>query len=96
MARSTSQASEVYLPLRRHKEDRAKMSRTGTPSRRREKLPYVIELWHTNGSATVERVLARALNALLAREIFKAAKDEHPERRVTLRKGSRIVGDSWR
>lgn len=94
MAHSTSQASDSYLPSRRSKEGRAKMSRTGTPSRRREKLPYVIELWHATGSAAVERVLARALNAQLAREIFKAAKDEHPERRVTLRKGSRIVADS--
>jgi hypothetical protein len=39
-------------------------------------------------------VLARAVNAQLAREIFKAAQGEHPERRITLRRGRRIVADS--
>jgi len=42
----------------------------------------------------VERVLARALNAQLARAIFNAAKGEYPERRITLCKGSRIIADT--
>ena len=42
----------------------------------------------------VERVLARAATAELARAIFKAARSEHPQRRVTLRRGNRILADS--
>ena len=70
------------------------MPRTGTPSRSKEELPYRVELWHADGRDDVEQVLARALNAQLAREIFKAAKGEHPERRITLRKGNQIIADS--
>ena len=70
------------------------MSRTGTPSGPKEELPYTIELWRSDSSAVVERVLARAANAQLARAILKAAQDEHPERRITLRRGNRIVADS--
>jgi hypothetical protein len=74
-------------------QDKAKTTRTGTPSRPPEELPYRIELWNA-GRGAVERVLARAVNAQLARAIFQAAKGEHPERRITLRKGNRIVADS--
>lgn len=59
-----------------------------------ETLPYRIELWHVDDPDTVERVLARAVNARLARAIFDAARREHPGRRITLRHGSRIVADS--
>jgi hypothetical protein len=72
----------------------AKTSRTGTPFRPQEELPYHVELWHADHHDAVERVLARALNVQLARAIFKAAKGEYPERRITLRKGKRIVADS--
>jgi hypothetical protein len=72
------------------------MSRTSVPSRNLDQLPYRIELWQDGGTHAVERVLARALNAQLARAIFGAAKTEYPERRITLRKGSRIVADSAR
>ena len=41
-----------------------------------EKLPYCIELWAEN-NARVEKVLARAATASLARAIFSAACDEH-------------------
>jgi hypothetical protein len=41
----------------------------------------------------VERGLVRALNAQLARAIFKAATGEHQNRRVTLRKGNRVIAD---
>jgi hypothetical protein len=71
------------------------MSRVGTPLRpQEEELPYRIELWHADRPDAVEQVLARALDAQLAREIFKAAKNEHPERRITLSKGNRIIANS--
>ncbi len=58
-----------------------------------EKLPYSIELWD-NGGGALERVLARALNAQLARAIFHAAQKEHPEARILLRRGTRTIADS--
>src|SRR6185369_17166645 len=51
-----------------------------------EDLPYRIELWHATRDE-VERVLARAASAGLARAIFKAAQGEYPQRRITLTKG---------
>jgi hypothetical protein len=65
-----------------------------SPSEPDERLPYRVELWHAENRDAVERVLARAANASLARAIFKAAQDEHPERRITVRRGARIVADS--
>jgi hypothetical protein len=59
-----------------------------------ERLPYRIELWDAENGDAVERVLARAANVSLARAIFKAAHEEHPERRITLRRGARIVADT--
>ncbi|HVW92672.1 MAG TPA: hypothetical protein VHB74_08690 [Devosia sp.] len=70
------------------------MTRTAEGSRPAEALPYFIELWRPEDHETVERVLARAVTAQLARAIFQAAKEEHPQRRVTLRRGSRILSDS--
>src|SRR5438093_1262888 len=61
---------------------------------RREDLPYRIELWDGTKRDRIERVLARAFNAPLARAIFKAAQSEHPERRITLRRGGKIIADS--
>jgi hypothetical protein len=58
-----------------------------------ERLPYCIELW-ASAEREIERVLARAINAPLARAIFTAARSEHPDRRITLRRGSRIIADS--
>ena len=66
----------------------------GSSPRPQDKLPYVIELWYAERSAAVERVLARAQSARLAREIFKAASSEYPERRVTLQKAGRVVADT--
>jgi hypothetical protein len=71
------------------------MSQTGTP-KPAEELPYSVELWHVDGIETVERVLARALNAQLAQAIFKAAAEDYPARRITLREGARIIADSTR
>jgi hypothetical protein len=59
-----------------------------------EELPYRVELWRDGVGQTVERILARAVNVQLARAIFNAAQGEHPERRITVRKGSRIIADS--
>jgi hypothetical protein len=72
------------------------MSRTSAPTRPPEELPYSIELWRDGAGGAVERVLARAASSELARAIFKAATTEHPNRRVTLRKGTRTLGDSSR
>ena len=69
----------------------ATRTRTASSS---EDLPYRIDLWRPDGENTVERVLGRAASMLLARAIFKAAQGEHPERRITLSKGNRIVSDS--
>jgi hypothetical protein len=63
---------------------------SATPS---DDLPFSIELWNVENSA-VERVLARAFSAELARAIFKAATSEHPARRITLRRGERVISDT--
>lgn len=73
-----------------------KTSRVSVAPAAPEELPYRVELWHDGVGDTVERVLARALNAQLARAIFKAATGEHPDRRITLRRGTRVIADSAR
>ena len=60
----------------------------------KEELPFCVELWHDGGGDAVERILARVANAQLARAIFKAAQGDHPQRRITLRRDSRIIADS--
>jgi hypothetical protein len=50
----------------------AKIARMSGPAAQNEKLPYRIELWDHDGRS-LERVLARALNASLRRLLFKAA-----------------------
>jgi hypothetical protein len=72
----------------------AKMSGTGTSSQPPEDLPYRIELWQHAGGNDIERVLARAASAELARAIFKAARQEQPDRRITLSMGNRIIADT--
>jgi len=72
------------------------MARSDASSRPLEELPYRIELWHEERRDEVELVLARALSAVLARAIFNAAVSEHPERRITLRRDSRMIADSFR
>ena len=69
-------------------------ARANKSSRSQSELPYIIELWRADSPAKVERALARAANAILARAIFKAAQGEHPERRITLRRGNRIIAYS--
>jgi hypothetical protein len=76
------------------KQSKAKITRMASQVGQTEKLPFRIEVWTTGKSDAVERVLARAFNAQLARAIFKAAVSEHPKRRVMLRRGTRIIADS--
>lgn len=68
--------------------------RDATAASQPEELSYRIELWRDGDSSSIERVLARAASAGLARAIFKAAMTEHPGRRITLCKGSRTLADS--
>jgi len=70
-----------------------KIGRFGAAAAQAEKLPYSIELWDVRAHS-LERVLARALNAQLARAIFHAVQKEHPKRRILLRRGSRTIADS--
>ena len=58
-----------------------------------ENLPFRVELWQ-GATDKVERILARAVSAALGRAIFNAALSEHPDRRITLRRGSRLIADS--
>jgi hypothetical protein len=68
-------------------------ARPETTEGEEEDLPYRIELWDTR-NRKVERVLARAARTVLARAIFKAAQQEYPERRITLRRGTRIIAEA--
>jgi hypothetical protein len=58
-----------------------------------DELPYFVELWEPE-RRRVERVLARALTAQLARAIFNTAQKEFPGRRLTLRHGAETLSDS--
>jgi len=73
---------------------RGRIARASGAAARSETLPYRIELWGTADGAAVERVIARAFNAPLARAIFQAAQSENPERRITLSRGARLLADS--
>ena len=68
----------------------SKVSTLAGPSTKNTKLPYSIELWDAQRK-DVERVLARAVSAPLARAIYSAALEEHPERRITLCRGARVI-----
>lgn len=57
-------------------------------------LPYCVELWDGAEGDAVERVLARIADPQLARAIFEKARREHPDRRITLRRGSELLADS--
>lgn len=58
-----------------------------------EKLPYRVELWDAQAQQ-VERVLARAVSAGLARAIFAAAAREHSGRHVALYRGARLIAET--
>jgi hypothetical protein len=67
-------------------EDKAAASATG-------QLPYRIEIWDS-ATGRVERVLARAAGAQLARAIFAAVRVEYPGRRIILARGGRELARS--
>jgi hypothetical protein len=71
----------------------ARAGRLSVVATQTDALPYSIELWDEGGEA-LERVLARAIDAQLARAIFHAARKEHPDGRILLRRGSRTIADS--
>lgn len=75
---------------------KAKVVQIKDPGGQKDALPYRIELWAPDGaaSALIERVLAQAASAPLARAMFNAALTEHPDRRITLRRGERLIADS--
>jgi hypothetical protein len=58
-----------------------------------ERLWFRVEL-RRDGTEDVERVLARAISASLAGAIFKAARDEYPDRHIVLCRGTRVIKDS--
>lgn len=75
-------------------QDKPKVARIGGSAGQKETLPYHIELCDDFDKQLVERVLARAFNAALARAMFAAAQREYPQRRITLRRGMRLIADS--
>jgi len=70
-----------------------KIARIGSAAMQLNTLPYRIELV-ADGENASERVLALAIDANLARAIFRAAQKEYPERRIVLRRGSRTLADA--
>jgi hypothetical protein len=58
-----------------------------------EALPFKIELWDERRIG-VQRVLARIASSVLARAAYEAAVSEHANRRITLRRGARLIADS--
>ncbi len=58
-----------------------------------EKLPYRIELWNMQRTE-IEKVVARASSAALARAIFMAAQSEHLGRLLILKRGSKVLEES--
>lgn len=58
-----------------------------------ERLPYTVELWNL-ARTEPERVIGRAASAMLARAIFVAATREHLGRRIVMRRGSQVLGES--
>lgn len=56
-------------------------------------LPFVVELWTQDGK-DVETVLARVQSASLSNAVFNASRTDFPDRRITLRRGVRVILDS--
>ncbi|MFZ5719095.1 MAG: hypothetical protein ACOY5Y_06450 [Pseudomonadota bacterium] len=56
-------------------------------------LPYAVEVWEAGG-ARPERVLGRGASMVVARAIFEAAATEHPDRRIVLRRGTKLISDT--
>ena len=70
-----------------------KAAQISSAAEQHDQLPYSIELCGENKDAP-RRVLALALDANLARAIFRAAQKEYPEHRIVLRHGDRTVADT--
>lgn len=77
-------------PLSGVGEDTRPLSGAAAPN---ETLPFKIELWDEAGIG-VQRVLARVASSVLARAAYEAAVSEHANRRITLRRGARLIADS--
>jgi hypothetical protein len=59
-----------------------------------ENLSYRVELRRAGKSEDVERVLGLAMSASLAQAMFKAARDEYPDRRIVVLRGRRAILDT--
>jgi len=70
-----------------------KVAQISSAAAQHDQLPYSIELCGETKDAP-GRVLALALDANLARAIFRAAQKEYPEHRIVLRRGSRTLADT--
>ena len=57
-------------------------------------LPFRIELWDMSKPDTMQRMLAQACSAALARAMFKAALAEYPDRRITLGCCAGVIADT--
>lgn len=73
---------------------KAKVLPMVTSGTQHQQLPYHVELWTRTDSNSVDRLLAQASSATLALAIFHAARSEHPDRRITLRRGGKLIADS--
>ena len=58
-----------------------------------DELPYSVIMWDLP-QLKIERVLARAASAGLARAIFIAAQSEHLGRKIVLLRGARVISES--
>ncbi len=55
--------------------------------------PSKVEEWDRTGNA-VEQVIARAVNAVVGRGAYEAARQQYPRARLTLHIGIRVLEDS--
>ena len=75
-------------------QDKPATRRSGSGGGKAEELPYRVELRDEADGHAVERVLARAFDAVLARTIFRAVQAEHPGRRILLCRSNQVIDDS--
>jgi hypothetical protein len=59
-----------------------------------DRLPYCIVLRASVEEGPTDKVLARAASAKLARAIYKAAQNDYPDRRLTLRRGTQTLAET--
>ncbi|HUZ14454.1 MAG TPA: hypothetical protein VMU93_16615 [Caulobacteraceae bacterium] len=74
-------------------EEEGKIAPLGATPLEPDDLPYAVVMWNLPRTG-VERVLARAASASLARAIFVAAQSEHLGRRIVLLHGARTIAES--